>query len=139
MAASFIILGSVVPGVVEELVFRGYFQQRLLQRYSTGVAIGVSSFLFALYHGEPIYILAILPIGLWLGLLAWKLDGIVPGIICHAVNNAIAFSAYAVSGGLPSDASPIWGVIDALLMVCLVVAVVLLLRGHPTQKVQTAD
>ncbi len=62
----------VVPGVAEELLFRGYLQGRLLQRLSPVWAIGISASFFAAAHMDPQHAVGVLPLGIWLGLLAWR-------------------------------------------------------------------
>jgi membrane protease YdiL (CAAX protease family) len=83
----FVIFIAIVPGVVEELLFRGYAQGRLLERWSPWVAITVTSLLFALVHVQPHHVVAVFPIGLWLGVVAWKSGSVIPSILCHAFIN----------------------------------------------------
>ena len=45
-----ILLLAFVPGIWEELAFRGVILTNLQQRYSTRKAIGISSILFGLFH-----------------------------------------------------------------------------------------
>lgn len=87
MFAAFILFIATVPAVVEELLFRGYLQRRLLERWSPTVAIGVTSVLFALYHVMPHAIVAVLPVGIWFGVVAWRTGSVYPGILCHAFVN----------------------------------------------------
>ena len=87
MSVVFVLFIAVVPGIVEELLFRGYIQRRLLERWRPAVAIGVSSVLFALVHVMPHTIVAVLPLGIWLGVVAWKSGSVYPGMLCHAFVN----------------------------------------------------
>ena len=41
---------ALAPGFIEEMLFRGYVQRRLLERWSPAWAIGVASLLFTLAH-----------------------------------------------------------------------------------------
>lgn len=81
---------AILPGVSEEVLFRGYLQSRLLKRLPVGFAIAISSCIFAIAHVDPQHVLAVIPLGIWLGIVAWKADSIWPSIVCHMVNNAIA-------------------------------------------------
>jgi membrane protease YdiL (CAAX protease family) len=85
-----LLLVAVLPGVVEELMFRGYLQTRLIQRWSPAAAIVVSSLIFSLAHLDPLHVFGVMPLGLWLGLVAWRSESVWPAMICHAVNNAVA-------------------------------------------------
>ena len=82
-AIVFVILIGVVPGIVEEVLFRGYMQRRLVKRWGAVTGITVTSILFALVHGAPPAIAAALPLGFWFGYLAWRRGSILPGIMCH--------------------------------------------------------
>jgi membrane protease YdiL (CAAX protease family) len=85
-----LLLVAVLPGIVEELMFRGYLQTRLIQRWSPAAAIVVSALIFSLAHLDPLHVCGVLPLGLWLGLIAWRSESVWPAMICHAVNNAVA-------------------------------------------------
>jgi membrane protease YdiL (CAAX protease family) len=86
----------VVPGIVEELLFRGYLQSRLLQRWPPLLAVGASALIFSAAHLDPIHVLGVIPLGVWLGTVAWRAGSVWPAILCHAVNNAVAVAAVAV-------------------------------------------
>lgn len=91
-----IVIVAVVPGVVEELLFRGYLQSRLLRRWPPLLAVGASALIFSAAHLDPIHVLGVIPLGLWLGIVAWRAGSVWPAIFCHAVNNAVAVGAAAV-------------------------------------------
>jgi len=84
-----LVMISVTPGIAEELLFRGYVQSRLLRRWPAILAIGLSSFAFALAHFDPIQSVAVWPVGIWLGIIAWRADSIWPSMLCHMAFNAI--------------------------------------------------
>jgi uncharacterized protein len=90
------IIVSVIPALVEESLFRGYLQRRFLERWSPAVAISVSSLLFALMHMDSLHhIIAVVPLGLVTGLLAYRTNSVLPGMLVHAVHNtaAVGFGA----------------------------------------------
>ena len=89
VAVPFILCIALAPGFCEELCFRGYCQRRLLQRWSPFWAIGISSLLFALFHLMPHAVVFAFPVGIWLGVLAWRTGSVWPGIVCHAFLNGI--------------------------------------------------
>ncbi len=79
---------SVIPALVEETFFRGYLQRRFLQRWSPVVAISVSTLLFALMHMDSLqHIIAVVPLGLVNGLLAYRTNSVKPGMVVHAIHN----------------------------------------------------
>ena len=133
-------LGALLPGFIEEMIFRGYIQSRLLQRWPAWLAIGASSVMFAVYHFDPLYIVAILPIGVWLGFLAYRLGGTLPGILCHIVNNFIAFGILILSGRFALELSDgVSMAINGTLLACLVAAVLVLLFVLPRPQTAQVD
>ncbi len=125
---------GLVPPIGEELFFRGYMQRRLLARWSPWVALPVVAVLFAISHGAPGWAVAVLPLGLWIGIMAWRTGSLWPGMITHAfVNGGInAWRVGAKLGAWPEEAPPAvvaggW----ALVVVSLVVSIWLLVRYRP--------
>jgi membrane protease YdiL (CAAX protease family) len=89
MALPFILFIAIAPGFSEEMLFRGYFQQRLTERWPAGVSILIASFLFALFHIQPHAVVFAFPLGIWLGMMAWSSRSIWPGVIAHATVNGL--------------------------------------------------
>ena len=116
---------SLVPGVVEELLFRGFVQRRLLQRLPVVTSILITSALFAAAHLDPKHAAGVAPLGIWLGLIAWRADTIWPAILGHIGNNAFAVLAISVAGQNPEDSAPLLGAVMSLAVLsflgCLVV------------------
>jgi membrane protease YdiL (CAAX protease family) len=81
---------SLLPGFSEEMLFRGYCQGRLLRRWHPAAAVATSGVLFAAAHMDPVHVVGVLPLGIWLGVIAWLTGSIWPSVICHAANNAFA-------------------------------------------------
>ncbi len=78
---------ALVPGVCEELLFRGMLQRSMRPGV---VAIVVSGSLFALYHMDPHHVVAVLPLGLYLSWLGHRTQSLFVPITAHAFNNAAA-------------------------------------------------
>jgi membrane protease YdiL (CAAX protease family) len=81
---------GALPGLCEELLFRGYMQTRLLARFPAWLAIGVSALAFAAAHMEPLHAIGVFPLGVWLGIVAWRSGTIWPAMLAHAFNNSFA-------------------------------------------------
>jgi membrane protease YdiL (CAAX protease family) len=88
-AIPFLVFIAFAPGFCEEVFFRGYCQRRLLERWHPATAILVSSLIFALFHVEPHTVLFAFPVGIWIGLMAWRSGSIWPGVLCHAAINGL--------------------------------------------------
>ena len=137
-AVVFVVLISVLPGFVEEMFFRGYIQTRLVQRWPPWKSVSLCSFIFAAYHIDPLQSVALIPLALWLGFLAYRVDGILPSITCHLFNNFIS-ALLIVSLGpgiIDSEVTP--GMVGYWIFVilCLTTAVVMLLRTPLSKSLQ---
>ncbi len=80
----------VFAGVIEEMLFRGLLQRALEMTLTAGRAIFFSALVFALVHLNPWWLIQILLLGMMLGLLAWRCNSIIPGILVHSINNGLA-------------------------------------------------
>jgi uncharacterized protein len=84
---------AVTAGICEEIIFRGYFQQQLAAWTGNApVAILVVAAFFGaghLYQGIKSG-LVITSLGLMLGLLAWYRKSLVPGMMAHSWQDALA-------------------------------------------------
>ena len=86
------VMAAVVAPVVEEIYFRGWVFRALRERYGAPPAYLGSSLLFALVHLNVQALVPILAIALFLAYVYQRTGSIVPGIIAHAFNNALAFA-----------------------------------------------
>jgi membrane protease YdiL (CAAX protease family) len=81
---------AALPSFSEEWLFRGYIQSRLTQRWSPWIGILISSVLFAAFHMDPLHVIAVLPLGIWLGFISYRCASIIPAMLAHAYNNTIS-------------------------------------------------
>lgn len=78
---------AALPAVCEELLFRG-FALSAWETRGTWFAIGVTSALFALLHGNLYGLPSYLLVGAVAGFATWALDSVYAGIVYHTVYNA---------------------------------------------------
>jgi membrane protease YdiL (CAAX protease family) len=115
--APYLLFISLAPGLSEEMLFRGYAQQRLIERWGGWTAILVTSMIFAIIHVAPHTVVFAFPVGIWLGLMAWRSGSVWPGVIAHAAINGL-WNAYNIARQfdyLPEE--PSWtalGVVGAI-------------------------
>ena len=109
------LLVSLVPAFCEELFFRGYVQSRLTALWPPGAAILLTSVVFALMHIDAQHVIAVLPIGMYLGWTAWKSGSVFTSMLLHALNNLAA----VLLDRLPGDAMPAWPIWAATLVLGL--------------------
>ena len=80
---------ALLPGCAEELLFRG-----VLQRSVRGprLAVLISGCAFALFHVDPVHVVGVLPLGLFLAWAAAR-SGTTVTICAHVINNSVALLA----------------------------------------------
>jgi sodium transport system permease protein len=89
---------AILPAVMEELFFRGYLFNALLQATRPRTAIFTSALLFGVFHLITAGGLAVerLPVstflGVVLGWLCWKSGSVLPGMLLHALHNSVLVS-----------------------------------------------
>lgn len=96
------IAAAVIAPLGEEIVFRGYWLQRLNIWWGRAVAIIVSSVLFAIAHswsateGAAVLVTQTLVMGVMLAWLRLASGSIWPAVCAHAANNALAISVLMI-------------------------------------------
>lgn len=86
-----IILGfALAPAICEEIAFRGFIMRGLESSKRIGLAILLSSIAFGVIHMIPIQSFFATLLGLVLGLLAYKTNSLLPGVVFHFVHNSLA-------------------------------------------------
>lgn len=134
LAGPWILFVALAPGFMEELFFRGYMQRRLLQRWSPWTAILVTSALFAIFHLSPHAIVFALPLGIWLGFIAWRTNSVWLCVICHASINASGsiMNIGTHLAGWPEDPPIALSIpVGILVTVSFISSVWLLVRSRP--------
>lgn len=115
---------ALIPAIAEEYLFRGNIA-RGLAKNGYFFAVMVSSTLFALMHGNPLQLVHQFIIGVVCAVLYFSTRSLVPSILLHFLNNAIALVlGYFENMGKPIDL-PAWG--WAIVCVAGLIASVLLL------------
>jgi len=79
----------LITPVLEELFFRGVLW-RLIRKFSDiTCAFFATSIVFAFAHVDPVHIVGVFPIGLYIGYLRLRSNSIFPPILAHALNNSL--------------------------------------------------
>lgn len=96
--AGIILVAAVVPGICEELSFRGLILVGLQRSYGSRQAVIWSAFLFALLHMNPWTFIGLWSLGCFLGYVTVRLGSIWPAIILHLLNNGFALTFFYIQG-----------------------------------------
>lgn len=103
---------GLVPALGEESFFRGLMQTRLSQRWPRWAAIATTAAAFGLLHLDPVQGSLAFAVGLYLGWIAERFQGIRPCIVAHAVNNVLfvtlaCFGSPEAAAGAPTRVASI--------------------------------
>ena len=83
---------SILPGITEELVFRGLLQNSLTHLMPAGFAIALSSGIFAAVHMQLAAFPALMCLGAAYGYIYHKTGSLRINIVLHALNNGVALT-----------------------------------------------
>jgi membrane protease YdiL (CAAX protease family) len=131
-----LLAAAIVPGLCEEVVFRGYFQQIYSRRFGAHRGILVAAVLFAIMHLDPWHLPALFLIGLYLGyLFVWTGSLWVP-VCAHAANNAasiiLLYAAPEAALSQMNESPPTWALGAGALV--LLMSIRWLMRLRPRQN-----
>jgi membrane protease YdiL (CAAX protease family) len=92
-----LLLLGVVPGVCEEILFRGFVHSGLRQSFESGTtATVVGALVFAGFHLIPWRFDVLVIIGLYLGYLVQRTGSLVPSMVAHALINMLSVGLAAL-------------------------------------------
>lgn len=88
-----LVMLAVIPGLCEELLFRGYAQRQFERAAGPIGGVLLSGVLFGLYHLRPSQLLPLVVLGVYLAYLVWRTGSLWPAIMVHMLHNGIAVGA----------------------------------------------
>lgn len=120
---------SLVPGICEELLFRGMILGNLLPYGKTG-AIVASAFLFGLMHQNPLQMFYATMAGLILGFLCVYTRSILCSTLVHILNNGFSVLLGWMGEALGDDSA--WQILllQSIVFLLAALSIVLLLVRH---------
>jgi len=80
---------ALVAPIIEEMLFRGFFQRFFERRRGVTTGVLTTSAIFAAYHFNVYLLIPILLMATFIGAMAWRTESIYPAIIVHSVNNVV--------------------------------------------------
>lgn len=78
---------AVAPAVLEEIVFRGALQGRLMALHGERLGLWLTAVAFAVCHMAPPVLVIHLGLGAWLGWLRQRSGSLLPGMLLHFLYN----------------------------------------------------
>jgi membrane protease YdiL (CAAX protease family) len=133
-----IIIIGILPGIGEEILFRGILQKEIYMRWRNHhAAIWVAAFLFSALHFQIVGFPAKFIIGLVLGYSYHHSGSLILPIILHVLNNSMATLSYFFSPSHTITDSPIAEsipILSVILSSCVFVALVYIIRKQSNIK-----
>lgn len=102
-----LLLLSFIPGVCEEIFFRGFAQTSLAHAKGKWFGIVIAAALFALLHGNPWYFHLYFVLGFFLSWMYSVSATLIVPIACHILNNAWTFTNHTLGTTLPWEHEPL--------------------------------
>jgi membrane protease YdiL (CAAX protease family) len=85
-----VVSAIILAALVEEAIFRGFLQKTIEEHINVTQAVIYASLAWAIIHMNPYIAVQIFLFGFFLGYITWRVESIIPAVICHAINNALA-------------------------------------------------
>jgi membrane protease YdiL (CAAX protease family) len=121
-----LLLISILPGIGEELLFRGIIQKEIYQKWNRPhLAIWVTAFIFAAFHFQIVGFLPKMMIGVVLGYAYFFSGSLILPMVIHAINNGFATVSYYFAGegtkaeNIPDQNIPLGSVIISTMLFAL--------------------
>ena len=89
-------VAAIVPGICEELAFRGLIHTGLRRSFGTNHAIVWGGAMFALLHLNPWNFIGLWSFGALLGYLRERTGSVYPSMVAHVANNSLALVMFAM-------------------------------------------
>ena len=119
---------GITPAISEEFAFRGLIQRSFEERLNPRGAIVLTGLLFGIIHLQPINLLPLIGIGIFLGLIARTSRSIWPAVFGHFLFNSVNIILFNYSGiQLPENQQNISPEdLSAILPLTIIAAIILI-------------
>lgn len=96
---------ALTPAICEEVLFRGFVQRQAERSLGIFWGIAFSGIVFGLYHMRLTQALALSVLGIYLAWITWRSGSLMPAVLVHLANNALAaiLGKMSATGRLEAD------------------------------------
>jgi membrane protease YdiL (CAAX protease family) len=109
---------AVLPGIIEELVFRGVFLHGLVRRFHPVAVVVAVGLMFGLIHGSLFRLVPTAYLGMLLAGVTLVTGSVFPAMIWHFLNNLISVLAGTKEIPLSASGPELYGAAAAGLVLC---------------------
>lgn len=102
-----LLVAAVTPAICEELLFRGVVQHAFERGVRIRYAVLLNGLIFGLFHLNPLSLVPLVVIGVYLSFIVWRSNTIYLGIIAHFINNGMAVLSLYFVGSENADVADV--------------------------------
>jgi membrane protease YdiL (CAAX protease family) len=125
---SWILVVGVSAGVCEEVLFRGFIQTGLENRWGAVKAVVVTAILFGLFHLDPWRIPGVILLGLLIGYMVMRTGSLYTAVMVHATSNTLG-QVLSFTGNLPGSADQWMASVGVSVVLIFIVLIVIEKKG----------
>jgi membrane protease YdiL (CAAX protease family) len=132
---------ALIPGICEEIFFRGVIQPALIKRFGPIPGILITAFFFGLFHVQIQQMIVFFCVGLYFGLLAYRAGTFLYSALAHTIFNGIAVVAAALnrSEGVTVQNGGVSAILIYSILVVFIFLILLLYRITPRRVIGKPD
>ena len=122
---------AFTPAICEEMMFRGFILSGFKSKYRKWTAIVLCAFIFGVYHTSLIRLIPTMMLGICFAMIVYYTGSIIPAMMMHCLNNAIAVVEMYYPGWLEENFPLVFGTDETILgsVVLALISVVITFAG----------
>ena len=122
---------ALTPAICEEMMFRGFILSGFKSKYRKWTAIVLCAFIFGVYHTSLIRLIPTMMLGICFAMIVYYTGSIIPAMMMHCLNNAIAVVEMYYPGWLEENFPLVFGTDETILgsVVLALISVVITFAG----------
>jgi len=128
---------ALIPGICEEIFFRGVIQPTLIKRFGPVPGILITALFFGLFHAQIQQMIVFFFVGIYFGLLAYRAGSFLYSALAHTVFNGVAVAAAALnkSEGVAVQNEGVSTILIYSMLVVFIFLILLLYRITPRRVI----
>jgi membrane protease YdiL (CAAX protease family) len=132
---------AVIPGICEEVLFRGVIQPPLIKRFGPSVGIVLTAILFAAAHAQIQAFISLFILGIFLGVIAFRGGTFLYAVLSHIIFNGIAVivGELARNEGVRTQDGGFSLTLGIVLLAIFLVLMLMLFKLTPKRRVGQPD
>lgn len=128
---------ALIPGICEEIFFRGVIQPALIKRFGPIPGILITALFFGLFHAQIQQMIVFTFVGIYFGFLAYRAGSFLYAALAHAIFNGVAVVAAALneSEGVTVQNGGVSAILIYAILIVFIFLILLLYRITPRRVI----